>query len=174
MIKDVVRLLTDALRDQSQSADPPAVAIIDDEAGASVVSAARAADFKVRPYLVTFGERPRYQIQQIAGKIDDELRVVELPTKRFPADFIRLAVQHRCFGSGDFEIGLVAMHLCEVLTERVIWLPVRARQPGWSAAVRIASAFGKTLINPFILLPPYIVLDERELESARRRDRLAK
>jgi hypothetical protein len=129
------------------------VALIGDAACSAVVLAAHTAGIDVQPYAVTFGERPAHEYKSVAERVGSELRVVELPAERLAADFVHLATRHRCFAIGDFEIGLVAMHLCEALPEREIWFPVHAKRAGWNAAARIARGLGKTLMNPLTLAP---------------------
>jgi hypothetical protein len=168
MTTDRIRALDEALRGRGEPFEPPAVAMIGNAACTAVVLAAHAAGMSVQPYAVTFGEQPARAYQLVAERVGRELRVVELPVERLSADFVHLALQHRCFAIGDYEMGLLALYLCEALREAEIWLPAETNRAGWKTAARIGSALGKTLVNPLALVPIELNLDKRELERALR------
>ena len=167
MSNETLRALASALHGRGQTSTP-AVILFGEVIGAAAVLAANLIGLSVQPYAVTFGERPARELQQFADRQRFDLKVIELPTEGVPADFVYLAIHQLCASPSEFELGFVALHVCESVPETEIWMPLQGSGSGWPAAARIAKQHGKSLFNPFAGLTRQLLVHRRHLERVIR------
>jgi hypothetical protein len=165
MNDEALRALASALRGRGEPVSTPAVILFGDTIGAAAVLAANIIGRSVQPYAVTFGDRPARELQEFANRLRYDLKVIELPTEGASADFIYLAIHQLCSSLNEFELGFIALHICESVPETEIWMPVQGSRSGWPAAARIAKQHGKSLFNPFAGLTRQLLVHRWYLEQ---------
>jgi hypothetical protein len=161
MRDDSLNTLVKTLRERIWPDPAPAIICLD-RLGSVAAMAAHRLGLPFQPYAVTLADNSVGEVGLIADSLNWPLKVISLPTEQVASDFVRLAVQHRCATSAQFELGYVTMHICEAVQEAEVWLSFdqpNGNAQSWGAAARIAEHYGKALFNPY---------DGRRLPSAGR------
>jgi DNA-cytosine methyltransferase len=68
-----------------------------------------------------YRSREREKVETIARQLRLPLRVVTVPTNHVAADFLRLAIQHRCKKKVQFEVLFKFLYVIPEIEEREIW-----------------------------------------------------
>jgi hypothetical protein len=160
-MSDVLQTLIEAIRGRVAEDRAPAV-LCEDTFGNETALALHSMGANFQPYAITLEDASTDKVLTIADRLDRRLKLITVVPRNMGADFVHLAVHHRCFTKAEFALGYVVMHASEAIDETEVWLSLPQSSPdhrGWRTAKRIAGHYGKTLINPFHDLDPSVDVD---------------